>query len=187
MSDHSPAEPLLGNSQPSPRRSPRQGWIWFFVILFVLAVAAVTIQVWYNVRNQLTHEQLARARALWNAKGPADYDMHYVIHKLDSKETYDVKVRNGKAVSVICNGQPLEERLFRYSEMRSLYDFIEGFLEQDSEPGRPRTFATATFDPNDGHLLRYVRSVTSTRQWQEIRERQEIEVTRFERVSGSKS
>jgi hypothetical protein len=107
--------------------------------------------------------------------------MEYMIGRPDNIETYAVKVRNVKAVSVtIGNCQQLEERLLRYSEMGSLFDFMEGFLEQDSQPGRPRTFATATFDPNDGHLLRYVRSVMSRR------ERVEIQVTRFEPVSGSK-
>jgi len=153
--------------------------MWFFAILFGLTFCAICVQIWYNVRNQLTVEQLDQARARWNTKGPASYDLEYTIRKLDSTETYDVKVRNGKAVSVTRDGQLLVDRLFAYSEMRALFGFIEEFLQQDSQPGQPRTFASATFDADDGHLLRYVRSVAVKG------DRQEITVTRFERVSGS--
>jgi hypothetical protein len=169
--EQSPREPLI-----SPKKARQRAWIWFFAVLSVLTLTAICLQVWYNVRNQLTQEQLTRARDLWNAKGPADYDMTYEIKKMDATETYDVKVRSRRAISVTRDGQPLEERLFRYSEMPSLFGFIEEFLEQDHQPGQPRTFAVANFDPTDGHLLRYVRSVMSKR------ERQEITVKRFDRA-----
>jgi hypothetical protein len=165
----------------SRRRSRRTGWIWFFAVLAVLAAVAIVIQVWYGNKSQLTREQLAQAEARWKAKGPADYDMDYTLRKLDSTENYRVKIRSRRAISVICNDQPLEERLFRYSEMPTLFGFIERFFELDAEPGRPRTFVIGTFDSTDGHLLHYVRSVMG--HW-EGRERQEITVTRFERVSG---
>jgi hypothetical protein len=153
--------------------------MWFFAVLTILTITAIVLQVWYNKHLELTAERLAEARGLWNANGPANYDMQYVIRTLDSIETFDVEVRNKKAIAVVCNGQPLEERLYRYSEMPALFGYIEGFLDQDSEPGRPRTLAKATFDVHDGHLLHYVRSVASKR------ERQEISIIRFERVSRS--
>jgi len=171
--EQSPDDPL-----PSRGKSRRRAWIWFFAVLSVLTLTAICLQVWYNFRNQLTQEQLTQARDLWNARGAADYDMSYEIKKMAVTETYDVKVRSRRAVSVTRDGQPLEERLFRYSEMPALFGFIEEFLEQDKQPGQPRTFAVANFDPNDGHLLRYVRSVMSKR------ERQEITVKRFERASN---
>src|SRR5437667_1387750 len=159
MNDSS-SDPPSPNASVRPARGIRpRRWVWYFAILAVLTLAAIIIQVGYNMRSQLTAEQLAQAEARWKARGPADYDMEYTIRKLESTETYIVKVRGRKAVSVICNGQPLEERLRSYSEMPSLFGFIERFIELDSEPGRPRTFANATFDPNDGHPLRYVRSV----------------------------
>src|SRR5262249_54022783 len=133
----------------SRKRSRRRGWVWFFVILAVLAAIAVTIQIWYGNRSQLTPEQLARAEALWRARGPANYDMSYTVRKLNGDENYAVKVRNGRAISVHCNDQLVEERLFRYSEMPALFSFIEEFMQQDSEPGKPRTFVRATFDPED--------------------------------------
>jgi hypothetical protein len=151
----------------------RRNWIWFFAVLVLLAVIAIWVQIWHSGRQQLTFEQLAHARDLWKAKGPANYDMNYEIHVLDSTDRYSVRVRGGKAIAVTRNDQPVEQRQFRYSDMPALFGFIEDFLEQDSQPGTPRTFATASFDPTDGHLQRYVRSVMSKR------ERQEILVTQF--------
>src|SRR5262249_4483768 len=64
-----------GRLMDSPR--PNRGWIWFFVILIVLTVTSITIMIVYNLRQQLKPEQLAQARALWEQKGPADYDLDY--------------------------------------------------------------------------------------------------------------
>lgn len=157
----------------------RRNWIWFFALLAVLTVTAISVQVWYNISQQLTPEQLEAAVARWKEKGPHDYEMEYTIRKMDDVETYAVQARKGKVISVTRNGQPVEERLYRYSEMPALFGFIEDFLRQDmadSQQGKRRTYATASFDPEDGHLLRYVRSVLSSR------ERVEIYVARFRRL-----
>ena len=52
--------------------------------------------------------------------------------------------------------------------MPALYGFIEEFMQQDSQPGSPRTFTNVLFDPVDGHLIHYVRSVASKRERVEI-------------------
>jgi hypothetical protein len=160
----------------------RRGWAWYFVALALLTLTAVGVQVWYNVRQQLTPEQLAAAEARWRDRGPRDYDFEYSTHKVESIETFRVEVRDGKAVAVVMNNdQRLEPWQYRYHTMEALFGFIEDFLKKDAEPGSPRTFATAVFDPEDGHLIHYVRSVMSRR------ERQEIRVQRFERVTGQKA
>ncbi len=155
---------------------PSRRWIWFFAVLAVLTIAAIVLE-FRSARGQLlTPELLAQARALWHEKGPADYDMTYTIKRGDEPpETYEVKVRQQKVVSVERNGSAEEERLYRYSGMPALFSFIGDFLDQDAQPGTPRTYASATFDAADGHLLRYVRSVLSKK------ERQEIVIQRFER------
>jgi Family of unknown function (DUF6174) len=174
MNDPLPVPPP--NAFAVRRQHPRK-WIWFFVLLAVLASAAIIISVRFQTAQQLSPEKLAAARARWTSDGPASYDMKYKIQRLDSaEESYEVEVRNGKAISVKREGKPLEERLFRYSTMPALFDFIATFLDEDSSPGQPRTLAIATFDANDGHLLHYVRSVASKR------ERVEITVTQFERI-----
>lgn len=145
------------------------GWIWFFLILALLTVVAILIQVRYNPTMPLTAPLLAEARARWKAHGPRDYDMDYTIKKMESTERFHVQVRNGKAVAVLMNDKiELEPRLYPYYTMPALFEFIGEFLEQDAQPGKPRTFTNVLFDPVDGHLIHYVRSVASTRERQEI-------------------
>lgn len=159
-----PESPLPG---PPPRRRSR-AWVWFFLLLVALTLGAVVIEVWYNFSQQLTPVQLSAARALWKQNGPADYDLDYTLATIETSDHYVVQVRGGKVVAASRNGQPLEERLWRYQSMPALFDFVEDFLERDQQPGQPRTFVTARFDPVDGHLLHYVRSVMSRRERQEI-------------------
>jgi hypothetical protein len=162
-----------------PQRN--RGWIWFFVILGCLTVAAIVVQVWFNVQQQLTPELLAAARQKWTEHGPRDYDLEYQFKKIDSTDTYQVQFRGGKVILSIENGQLEPERLFHYRDMRALFTFIEEFLDQDRQPGRPRTYVTASFDAKDGHLLHYARSVMGV---MSKRERQEITVLKLQPMSG---
>jgi len=77
-------------------RRPRggRGWIWFFAVLTILAVAAIAIQLWFNTQQQLTPQRLADARRKWNEKGPRDYDLDYTLSRIDSKDQYHVEVRD---------------------------------------------------------------------------------------------
>lgn len=157
-----------GAKQPS--RIPRgRRWIWFFVVLVLLTLAAIFIETWYNPTVPLTPALLAEARAKWNEYGPRDYDMDYTIKRLESPDRFHVQVRNGKAVSVIMNDKiALGSDQYSFYTMPALFGFIADFLEQDSQPGKPRTFTNVLFDPVDGHLIHYVRSVAVRRERQEI-------------------
>lgn len=144
-----------------PSRRSRH-WIWFFVVLGVLAVIGVTVPVAYNLSRQLKPEQLADARAKWNACRPRDYDLKY-IKKGIVNGTFEVQVRGGKVVAATLDGRPLEERLFAAHDMNGLFDDIERFLEMDASPGSPRAFMVAQFDERDGRLLHFVRSAARQR------------------------
>src|SRR5262249_60155128 len=110
---------------PAPRKN--RGWIWFFALLALLTVAGISLNWWFNLRQQLTPEQLAAARALWNAKGPHDYELEYT-EQGSARGTYLVQVRGGKVVSATLDGRPLEPRLYPTSSMPALFDDIERFL-----------------------------------------------------------
>jgi hypothetical protein len=140
-------------------RRPGRGWVWYFVILACLVGLAIGIQRWwYTQRQRLTPDQLAHARDLWKANRPADYDLEYT-KKGNATGTFLVQVRAGKVVAATLDGRPLEPRLYSAHDMPGLFDDIERFLEIDTQPGGSQSFVTATFDPQDGHLVRYVRSV----------------------------
>jgi hypothetical protein len=151
------------NGMPPPQQSYR--WVWYFVVLGVLTIAACTILVWYNLRQQLKKEDLQAARVLWKKNRPSNYDLTY-SKRGSASGNFFVKVRNGKVVDVTLDGReitqndkPLDPSRYSRYDMDALMDDIETFLEEDAEPGRPRTYTVATFDPADGHLIRYVRRV----------------------------
>ena len=152
-----------------PTRAGSRGWLWFFIALVLLSGAAIGVQFWYNPTVPLTPALLADAEAKWKQHGPHDYDLDYTIKKIESTERFQVKVRNGKAISLIMNGNlALEARLYPSYTMPGLYGVIDEFMQQDTQPGSPRTFTNVFFDPVDGHLIHYVRSVASKRQRVEI-------------------
>jgi hypothetical protein len=204
----------------APRRS--RGWIWFFVALVGLATVWVSIEIWYNLAQQLKPEQVAEARQRWAEKAPADFDLKYTLERAsrageryrlergdpfvlrvdgqdvepalyplfdlplawehwaqtspqspDVTETeftappqvtrkFAVQVRAGKVVGVSCNEQPVPAPLWRFCDMTALLAACQRRLELDRQPGGGRFFCIAAFDPQDGHLLRYVRSISRT-------------------------
>jgi hypothetical protein len=151
--------------RPARRRSPN--WLWFFGVLVVLAVAWISGLYYFTRQQQLKPEQLTAAETLWKEKGPRSYDLDY-SQKGSNPGEFQVQVRDGKVVAASRNGQALEKRLFPYYDMPALFGYIETFLEQDAQPGRPRTYTTARFDRDDGHLLRYVRRVMGSQEQVEI-------------------
>jgi hypothetical protein len=149
-----------------------RAWIWFFLTLAVLAVVAITFLWLAKSARQLKPEQLEMARSLWETKGSHDYDMKYT-QKVTAPDTYrvdifQVRVRHNQVVSVVLNGEPRPKEFDHYSDMPALFDAVADFLKYDAQSGRPRTFSTATFDPGDGHLIRYFRKVLGTSEQQEI-------------------
>jgi hypothetical protein len=157
----------IANQKLSSARS--RGWLWFFVVLALLTAAAISVQLWYNPTVPLTPALLAEAETKWKQRGPRDYDMDYTIKKPESTERFRVQVRDGKAVSVKMNDNlAVESRIYPYHTMPALYEFIGEFMQQDAAPGGPRIFTNVLFDPVDGHLIHYVRSVASKRERVEI-------------------
>jgi hypothetical protein len=152
-----------------PRR--RRAWIWFFVTLAVLTVFLIGVQIWYRWSHQLTLAQLEQAQNLWQQQGPRDYDMEETVKRGDSSDVFAVKVRGGRVVALSLNGQPAPERLYRYHTMPALFGFIREFLEPanpDPEASKRRVYMAGSFDPKDGHLNHFVRSVSGTRERVEI-------------------
>jgi hypothetical protein len=174
---------LASSNGPPSLPKKNRTWVWYFVILAGLSLAATTTMIVYNLRQQLTPEQLEAARQRWLQHGPASYDMEYT-KITTTTETYRVEVRDTKVVKVEmtpglpgndAKWQPIEERLYPYHSVPALFGFMNDFLARDRMPGRPRAFVRANFDSNDGHLMRYVRSVSGT-----TPQRVEIVVTKFE-------
>jgi hypothetical protein len=169
---------------PSTLRSrPNRRWILFFLVLSLLGATAVVLPLAYNLSILLRPEQLADARRKWQEKGLSDYDLAYLYHLEhegeETKDQYLVRVRGGRVVSATVNNEVLAiDRSLavvagpgllagsfddprRYG-VPAMFDEMEAALRQDAAAGQ-RNFATATFDPRDGHPLRYVHRIRGTR------------------------
>jgi hypothetical protein len=148
---------------PNPRRRSRN-WLWFFGILLCLTVTAVVLEVTYNLRQQLRPEQIAAARERWHEHRPDHYQLNYTIKRKDAAEQrYSVTVRAGEVVSV--QGRSGD---YPFDSMDALFDFMEKRLQVDRQPGAPQVFVTAVFAPQDGRVLRYIRSVRKTGERMEV-------------------
>jgi hypothetical protein len=163
---------------PPPRRSRR--WLWFFLTVLVLAVAATVTLITYNLKQQLKAEDLDAAWALWKTQRPAAYEMIYTVQRGEDQreDRIEVRVRGDRTESLKLNGQEQEPRLRSYYGMDELFGQISELLRKDAEPGKPRVYCRAVFDPADGHLWWYVRRVMGSR------ERLEIKVVELRPLAG---
>jgi hypothetical protein len=144
-----------------------RAWVWYFVVLALLTVTAIAVPVWYNLSQQLSREELDRAEARWEANRPADYDLEYT-QKGGEPAAFLVQVRGHQVRSVSASGRPLPPGSYPFDDMTTLFRFIRARLEEDRQPGNPRTFTVATFSAADGHVVRYVRNVGTRRERLEI-------------------
>ena len=152
----------------SPRKN--NNWKWFFAIVAALSLCVAVSLIWWNLRLQLKPEQLEAARALWNTNGPADYVLVYTTRKNEETTTdhYVVRVRQKKPYEVIVNGLPEPAERLDYQSMDALFNYIERFLELDSEKDKPRTYTRADFDHKTGAIRSYVRRIMGKRERLEI-------------------
>jgi hypothetical protein len=161
-------------------KPPNRNWIWFFVVLALLGIASISISWVYNVKQQLTPEELAHNRALWEKNRPRSYVFAYTKQLKSARESYVVTVHDGKVQSVVMreDDAPEEVKLrpdqYGFYDMDGQFDQMERFVEMDRQGSGKRGFNRAEFDPRDGHLLRYVHSGGQAKDPVEIR------VTRFE-------
>jgi hypothetical protein len=146
-------------------------WVWYFLALLVLTAAAIVTPIVYNLNQLLTPEQLAQARARWEANGPDDYDL-VLVERRDGEEQgveYRALVRGGQLQELREDDVPLALSGLRAQTrarftVPGLFDQIAGYLERDADAGHREVFATAYFEKKLGYPLRYVRRVRGTRE-----------------------
>jgi hypothetical protein len=173
-----------------PQRNHR--WVWFFLALLVLGTVAVVVPIVYNLGLQLRPEQLAAARARWGEKGLRDYDLAFRVKYNDDPKGVEnlIEVRNGEVISWKSSAESWESRDGKVDlgsvpppwatepgeapveadwrpNVEGLFALIEKQLANDAESRGRRNYATANFDPRDGHPIHYVHRIAGTRTRQE--------------------
>jgi hypothetical protein len=157
-----PPSPEVGR----PPKARSRTWVWFFVFLAAMGAAAVTLPIVYNLSLQLRPEDLAAARAHWQAAGPRDYDLQYqekITQNGESSESeWNVQVRDGKVTAVTRDGEGLPAAAYPNFTVDGQLAEIEKGLQLDLAAGARKNYATAAFDLGDGHPTHYVRRVRGT-------------------------
>lgn len=135
-----------------------KAWVWWIAGSAAVLLACAIVLILYNNRARLTQAKLEAARARWEAAGIQDYDIQVNVTG-GTSGAYDLQVRRGDVVKATFNGIPFEnlEKAQPWT-MPELFRILEQDLENDAKPGSPVVFTRVEFDPQDGHLVRYVRS-----------------------------
>jgi uncharacterized protein DUF6174 len=153
----------------------KRTWVWFFAVLGLLSLAAIIVPLFVvpmvHGLVPVTRENFDAARRRWERAGVRDYDLEY-RKKGSATGSFQVQVRNGKAISVIMDDHQLDRtsnpKLYDYQTMSAMFDDLETFLDLASKPGATPSILRARFDPVDGHIIRYIYSVTGTPQKVEV-------------------
>ena len=149
-----------------PTKAQSRTWVWFFVFLAVMGAAAVTLPIVYNLSLQLRPEDLAAARAHWQAAGSRNYDLQYqekiTQNGVSSESEWNVQVRDGKVTAVTRDGEVLPAADYPNLTVDGQLAEIEKGLQLDLAAGARTNYATAAFDLGDGHPAHYVRRVRGT-------------------------
>jgi hypothetical protein len=95
--------------------------VWFFGVLAVLAVVAVSLETWYNLGQQLTPAQLEDARRRWQEHGPRDYDLVSIVTQIHGEpDVLEARLHQGEVESVTVAGRPLEPALYPFHDLPGL-------------------------------------------------------------------
>ncbi|HZZ80345.1 MAG TPA: hypothetical protein VFE62_17670 [Gemmataceae bacterium] len=164
--------------QPPAPPPPNNAWIYFFAFLVVASVTVTLFMIWFNNSIQLKRPELDAAYKLWKEKGPKTYNLVYTeqLNNDDHKTKFFVKVRDGKVQEVLMDGKPLEPTKEDgevhdprpYHSMDAKFRDVERFMSIDEKKDAPRVYVIATFDPETGAILRYIRRVMGTTQRVEL-------------------
>jgi len=174
--------------QADEKNGMKRNWVYYWLILAALGIVAIAVPIAYNLKVQLTLDQLIRARQLWANHAPGKYQLLVMIRYDDNpaSEELHLWVEDGKVVQIFRNDEPLSfhqamglvvggivlarERFdFQGQTVEGLFARMEKQLKADEadSAGNRRNYSTAVFDPVNGHPVRYVHRVSGTRQRQE--------------------
>jgi hypothetical protein len=130
--------------------------IWWLLGAFLgVAVLVVGGLVVYNRQYRLTDDKLKEAEARWAAAGVRDYDLDVVVSGRTAGH-YHLKVRDkDRIVDARFNGEP--NRAAVAMDVAGMFDILRQDLDREQQSPNQQSYTWVDFDPNDGHLIRYVR------------------------------
>jgi hypothetical protein len=109
-------------------------WIGFFVVLATLAGVGIVVEIGFNLRQQLTPEQIAAARAHWQQRGPEDYDFAFRLSKRGAPTCYEVVIQDGKVREIRPNLGALSPVLYPFYDIPPLFAFVDRDVHNGPAP-----------------------------------------------------
>src|SRR5262245_35401227 len=123
-------------------------WKWYFLVVIGLTLAATAALWWFNRSIQLSAEELAAQRHLWETQGPADYSFTYYrveddrtegkLYKVDVRagkvvkaEEFDVNIRDRREIDPPKEGRTLAAEAAEQHSMDALYREAAALLADD--------------------------------------------------------
>jgi hypothetical protein len=97
----------------------------FFGVLALLATTAVSVEVWFNLHQQLTPTQVDQAQALWKAHAPPDYELEYTVTRQSrDRDHFLAEVRDGEVAAIHVNGEVLDPALYPFYDVPPLFEQV---------------------------------------------------------------
>lgn len=148
---------------------------WIGLPLGVVIAAVALVLLLRKGGETLTADGLAAARARWEEKRPASYDLSIEITGAQEGR-HRVEVRGGRVVKMTTGGEPVPERVWPLWSVDGLFRFLETEIENRERPARAHGVETpgqvllrAEFDGTWGFPRRFVRHVrgrTDSIEWE---------------------
>lgn len=147
---------------------------WLLVALVVGAAAGLLL-LGRDRATELTAEQLAEARRVWESQAPSAYTLELEIRGALS-EVRTVTVANGRVVSMISGGIEAPESSWEYWSVEGLFDVLATEVSNAADPrrsvGAERVVLLARFDPTWGYpsyFYRHIMGSLNDIEWQVVR------------------
>jgi hypothetical protein len=109
-------------------------WIGFFVVLATLAGVGIFVEIGFNLRQQLTPEQIADARTHWQQRGPEDYDFAFRLSKQGAPTCYEVVIQDGEIREVHPNIGVVSPVLYPFYDIPPLFAFVDRDVRNGPAP-----------------------------------------------------
>ena len=150
------------------RRTARWPWL-------ALALAIATTALWIarcdgEARAEYDEQDLARARARWEAAGPSSYTMEIDVRGARSAH-HVIEVRDGTVVAMTTDGEAVPERVWPAWSVEGLFAILDDELRYGKERaarGEATPLLLAAFDPGTGaptSFLRHEQGATRGQEW----------------------
>ena len=180
-------QPIRNLSPAAPRPTNRL-WMVFFLLLAAMGAFAVIVPLVTTCASSSSRNNWRKQRERWKQNGPLDYDLLWQEKRNEDPrpDQYLAVVRDGRVwlvqinsdvlmaqelatplagaagtpVAALATERPPQHDLTGYT-VEGLFHTIDDNLKKNTESGG-RNFATASFDPKDGHPLRYIYRVKRT-------------------------